>query len=179
MKLNALIKSYNWLSIELTLLCLYPDQENMTDEYRNVFEKLENLEPEDSDMNIVLTEYDCDPNFESEKETYIDVSGRNNEKDPNGLTESYALEFVEWNKWLGMDLAPETTTNFSELEIIAHCLYEMTFLGYDENEIKEERESLDKSIDELKNMTEEERKEKTISLEELKRRLEEDDDSDS
>ena len=171
MKLNEIIKSYNWLSIELTLIRLYPDQETMVDDYRNVFEKLMYLVPEEYDMSIVLTEYDCDPDNESEVKTYVDVSGRNKEKDPNSITDSYAIEFVAWEKWLGMDLAPETTKTFSDLEIIAHCLYEMTFIGYNEEEINEQFDAIKESVKEFKNLTKEEKEEKTITLDELKRRL--------
>ncbi len=171
MKLNDLIKSNNWLSVELTLLILYPDQEKMVGEYRVVFEKLRYIQPEDYDMSIVLTENEYDSEDESEINTYVDVSGRKNGKDKNTLTDSYAIEFVEWRKWLGMDLAPETTTNFTELEIVAHCLYEMTFIGYDEEEIKEQLDTFNDRVEEYKNLTEEQKKEKTISWEELKRRL--------
>jgi hypothetical protein len=171
MKLQDLIKSNSWLSIELTLLQLYPDQDKMLDEYRSVFENLKSIEPGDSKMRIVLTEHGCDPDDESEIKTYVDVSGQDDTKDENGRKISYAIEFTEWNKWLGMAITPETLKNFSELEIIAHCLYEMTFIGYDEEEIQEERKSLDKTIEEYKNLTEEEKKQKTISLDELKGRL--------
>lgn len=171
MKLNDIIKSYNWLSIELTLIRLYPDQEILVDDYRNVFEKLKFLVPEEYDMSIVLTEYDCDPDDESEVRTYVDVSGRKKEKDPNSITDSYAIEFVAWDKWLGMDLAPETTIKFSNLEIIAHCLYEMTFIGYNEEEINEQFETINDRVEEYKNLTKEEKEEKTITLDELKRRL--------
>jgi hypothetical protein len=173
MKLYDLIKTNNWLSIELTMLRLYSNQENMLDEYRNVFEKLKMLIPEDYDMSIVLTEYDSDSDFESEKKTYVDVSGRKNEYDPNALSDSYALEFVDWKKWLGMDIAPETKMNFSELEIITHCLIEMTFISYNEKEIKEQFDSLTDKVEDYKNLTEEEKMEKTINLDELKRRIDE------
>lgn len=171
MKLNDLIKSYNWLSIELTLLRLYPDQETMVDNYRNVFEKLKFLEPHDYDMSIVLTENDCDVDDKTEISTYVDVSGRKKEKDRNSITDNYAIEFVEWEKWLGMDLAPETTKNFSDLEIIGHCLYEMTFIGYNEEEIKEQFDAINDRVEEYKNLTKKEKEEKTITLDELKRRL--------
>jgi hypothetical protein len=177
MKLYDLIKSNNWLSVEIILLQLYPDQKAMSDEYRNVFEKLKLLEPEESDMTIVLTEYDSDTDDESEIETYVDVSGRKTEKDKNVLTDSYAIEFVEWKKWLGMNLATETTNNFNELEIIAHCLYEMTFCGFNEEEIKEQFDTINDSIEEYKNMTEEEKNENTITLDELIRRIDEGDNS--
>lgn len=171
MKLKDIIKSYNWLSVELTLLRLYPDQETMIDDYRNVFEKLKFLEPEDYNMSIVLTENDCDSDVESEERTFVDVSGRKIEKDPNSITDSYAIEFVEWKKWLGMDLAPETTKIFSDLEIIAYCLYEMTFIDYNEEEIKEQFDKINDRVEEYKNLTKEEKKEKTITLDELIRRL--------
>jgi hypothetical protein len=171
MKFKDLIKSNNWLSVELTLLNLYPDQSGMIDDYKTVFESLLNLEPHDNAMKIVLNEYDCDLEDEGEIKTYVDVSGQEDEKDENGNKISYAIEFSEWNKWLGMGISQETLLNFSELEIIVHCLYEMTFIGFDEEEIQKERKSLDQTFEEIKNLTEEERKERTISLDELKKRL--------
>jgi hypothetical protein len=81
MKLHDLIKSIHWLSVEQTLLRLYPDQETMVDEYRNVFEKLKFIEPEEDNMSILLTEYDCDQDDKGEISTYIDVSGREKGKD--------------------------------------------------------------------------------------------------
>lgn len=174
MKLYDLIKSHNWLSVELTLLNLYPDQVQMLDENRNVYEKLKITEPADYDeLEINLTEYDCDPNFESGKETYVDVSGQKKIPDPNDITNGYAIEFLEWDKWLAMDIATETTKNFSDPEIIAHCLFEMTFIDYDEEEIQEQFKSLNDSVEEYKKLTNEEKEQKTISLDELKRRLDE------
>lgn len=173
MKLIDIINANHWLSVELTLIQLYPDQEKMLDEYRSVYEILKNTEPENNSMRIVLTEYDSDPDDESELKTYVDVSGEDDTKNENGQIISYAIEFVAWNRWLGMDITPETLKNFTELEIIAHCLYEMTFIGFDENEIREQRESLDNTIEEYKNLTEEEKKQRTISLDELKNRLKE------
>ncbi len=178
MKLSELIKSYNWLSVELTLIKLYPDQNQMLDEYRKVYEKLKVTEPADYDeLEIILTEYDSDPDFESDKETYVDVLGQKKNSDLNDISNSYAIEFLEWDKWLGMDLALQTTKNFSDLEIIAHCLYEMTFIDYDEDLIQQQLKSLTDTVEEYKKLTDEERKQKTISFEELKRRLDDKKDS--
>src|ERR1039457_480994 len=132
MKFKDLIKSHSWLSIEMTLLNLYPDQEKIIDEYKSVFESLQILELENNEMLIVLTEYECATDDENEpKSTYVDVSGRKLLQETNSIADSYAIEFVKWEKWLGMDLAPETLGNFIELEIIAHCLFEMTYCGYE------------------------------------------------
>lgn len=166
MKLNDLIKSYNWLSVELTLLQLYPDQDKMVDEYRNVYKKLKITEPADYDeLEIILIEYEDDSAFENDEETYIDVSGRNKMSDPNEIIYSYALEFLEWDKWLGMDLATETIEKFSDLEIIAHCLYEMTFVDYDEEAIQQQFKSLNDAVEEYKNLSEKEQQ--ILSLNEL------------
>ncbi|MCC7525531.1 MAG: hypothetical protein IT250_11960 [Chitinophagaceae bacterium] len=170
MKFNDLIKSHHWLSIELTLLDLYPDQNEIIDEYRKVFETLHNLQPVDNDMLIVLTEYESDSD-EKVKSAYADVSGRKRIPEQNSITDSYAMEFVKWENWLGMELAPETKNNFSELEIIAHCLYEMTFCGYEQEEIQEQLDSIQKTVDEYKNLTDEEKNKKTISLDDMMKKF--------
>jgi hypothetical protein len=167
-----LIKSHSWLSIEITLLNLYPAQEEIFDDYKTVFESLQVLEPENSEILIVLIEYECDSSEGNEPEsTYVDVSGRKPFPETNSISDSYAIEFVKWEKWLGMGLAPETLDNFNELEIIAHCLFEMTFCGYQQEEIQEQFDSINKSIEEYKSLTEEEKEKQTISLEELKKKL--------
>ena len=169
MEFGNLITSNNWLSVELTLVSLYPDQKEILDNYKMIFELLQLLEPERNDMLIVLTEYDSDTDDEDEiNSTYVDVSGRKVllESDENFV--SYAIEFVKWEKWLGMNLAPETMTNFTELEIIAHCLFEMTFCGYEQEEIQEQFDSINKTIEEYKNLTTEEKAKRITSLESLK-----------
>lgn len=173
MKLQQLLKSYNWLSIKITLLNLYPDQDKIISEYRNVFEKVQMLEPIDNDMLIVLTE--CESNSLDNTEEncfYVDVSGRKIINDPSSFSNSYALEFEKWEKWLGMELAPETIENFNELEIISHCLYEMTFCGYRQEEIQEQLQSINKTVEDFKHLSDEEKKMKTYSLAELKDKLE-------
>ena len=174
MKLYDFINSNNWLSVELTLLKLYPDQDKMLNQYRNVYEKLKTIEPKNyEELEIILTEYNCDTNFESDKEKYIDVSGRKKIPDVNEITTSYAIEFLAWDKWLGMDLAKETIENFSEFEILAHCLYEMTFIDYDEDDIQGQFKTLNDRAQEYKKLTEDEKKQQTISINELKKRLNE------
>ena len=178
MKFKELIQSHSWLSIEITLLDLYPDQEKIIEAYKRVFEKLQLTEPVNDEMLIVLTEYDCDrEEGKDSKATYVDVSGRKLKDDTNSITNSYAIEFVKWENWLGMNVAPESINNFNELEIIAHCLYEMTFCGYEQDEIQEQFDSINKTIDNYKKLTDEEKKEQTISLEDLKKKLDEKGDS--
>lgn len=172
MTFNKLIKSNHWLSVELTLLDLYPDQSEIIEKYEKVFHALQTLQPIDNDMLIVLTGYELDSDDET-KSTYIDVSGRKLTPDPNSITDSYAIEFVKWENWLGMELAPETKKQFNELEIIAHCLYEMTFCGYEQEEIQEQFDSIQKTADEYESLTDEEKEQKTISLDDIMKKFDE------
>lgn len=161
MEFQNLIKSHNWLSVELTLINLYPEQKELIDDYKKVFENLQTLDAEIDEMLIVLKEYHYENEDDIYFKTYVDVSGRKlGEKNYDSMTDSYAIEFIKWEKWLGMSLAPETIENFSELEIIAHCLFEMTFCGYEQEEIQEEFESINKTIDDYKNLTNQEKKRK-------------------
>lgn len=59
-----------------------------------------------------------------------------------------------------MDIDPNTLKTFSKLEIISHCLYEMTFIGFEEEEIQAEMDRINDTVEEIKNMTDEEKKEK-------------------
>ncbi len=97
---------------------------------------------------------------------YIDVSGKRMNE-----TMKYALEFSPWENWLGMELDKITLREFSHYDIIAHSLYEMTYIGYSQDEIKQQLEELNSAVDEIKNMTEEDKTNKFITLDEMMDKL--------
>jgi len=162
MLLKDLVMSAHWLSVELMLLECYPDIENMMDEHKKVYEKLQIMQPQLNEMEIVLV--DCEDHYDNEITNYVDVSGKRSDV---LQSDSYALEFTAWEQWLGMKIALETIKNFTELEVIAHCLYEMTFIDYEQDLIKEQLGHLEDTASAHKQLTEKEKQEKTISLEEL------------
>jgi hypothetical protein len=124
-------------------------------------------------MLIVLTEYKSDTLDNTEDNTsYIDVYGKKKICNSTSFSNSYAIEFESWEKWLGMEIAPEIIENFNELEIISHCLYEMTFCGYEQEEIQKQLQSINKRKDDYKNFSDEEKKMKTYTLDELKDKIE-------
>jgi hypothetical protein len=167
MKLSDLIKSTSWLSIEATFLRIYPiDEDNMLD-YQAVFDILKyGTTPTENKISIIISrEIDT---FDNEE--YIDISGLDPDPDKkeDKLTDSLALEFTSWDKWLGMEINERTLKEFSSLEIICHCLWEMTFISSDPREIAEELEKIADIRNEFKTMTEEEKKEKFISFDDVK-----------
>ena len=165
MKFYEIIRSNNWLTIELTFLKLFPDQKESIENYRLVYEALKFLQPLETDIEIVLYPYYDDDGLLS----VVDVSGRNLHPNPKDITIGVAIEFTSWNKWLGMSIAPLTVREFSEPEIICHCLNEMTYAGIEEEEIQTEFSKLKFIVDEYKALTPEEKAGQTISLKNLKR----------
>lgn len=160
--LKELITGNNWLGVELTISALYPDQKELIDEYERIYKALEIMIPKKSDIAIVLERI-------GDKEVeYIDVSGKEknvNESDENLRTDSLALEFTPWSEWLGMQIEHNTLAAFTELEILAHCLYEMTFIDFNEEEIGKEFKKIEKTVDEIKSMTKAGKEENTIPWE--------------
>lgn len=161
MKFSKIIKSNSWLSVELVFLKLYPDEKNRISAYEKVFNDLKFIESTDTEISIVISWVKDD--FDHHE--YVDVFGceGSHTQFPNEQNHSLALEFTSWDKWLGMDVDEKTLQGFTELEIISHCLYEMTFISFDQEIIQEEIDKLEKLADEIKNMTEEEKKVKLRS----------------
>ena len=130
MTFKDLVQNNSWSNIQNVFLEVYPEAEDNMEGYKIVFEKLQTMKPEKIDMSIIIkAEID-------EDEKYFDVSGLY--KNPKTQEEKYTqgIEFTPWRQWLGMEISLENLNNFSETEIIVHCLYEMTFAGFSETEIQ-------------------------------------------
>jgi hypothetical protein len=70
------------------------------------------------------------------------ASGRDADS-PFGRSEvAYGLGFVLWATWLGMAIDSDTLARCSREEIVAHCLWEMTWYGYDEDKIRKTEDRL-------------------------------------
>lgn len=163
MTLKQLLQTNSWLSVSTVFLKLFPDQEKNMEGYERVIEKLLMMTPEETEMSIAVKSVIDD--FDGQE--YVDVSGFYNQPKNEEEAFSQAIEFTAWERWLGMEISTESLQDFSELEILAHCLHEMTFMGFDENEIKDQLNSLENTIEDYERMDEEEKRVNSISLEEL------------
>ncbi len=163
MNLKQLIQSNSWLSVAAILENLYPDQKESLESYEDVYEKLKFMAAEESNLSIEVEHQKDD--FDGAE--YVSVSGKYKNPEDEEETFPQAIEFEPWRKWLGMDITNETLADFSELEIIAHCLFEMTFAGYEEEDIQEELKKLEQEMDDYKAMTDDEKKANSISLDDL------------
>lgn len=185
MKLAEVIEKASWAETKACLLWNYSDVEKSMAGYERVFRKLRKLQPTSTSMRIFIRKtfregLDDEPftevvgkdgtlNKESEDFRYLNKS--EDSEYANSEVE-YTLEFHPWEEWLGMEIDSATHQKYAYPEILANCLWEMTFMGCDQDTIREEKQELERRADELKNMTEEERKENLIPLQEMMKRLE-------
>jgi len=173
MKFGDLIANSLWLSVETVFSKIYPDQLDYIDDYEYVFDQLKSLKSKESNITIIVSnETDT---FDNEQ--YVNVSGYDNSKTviSNNLTESLALEFTPWDEWLGMNIDQSSLNDFTSYEIICHSLHEMTFMGFDQEEIKNELDKIKEAVDDYKNMTVEDKNIKSISLDDLMKEFDHDD----
>jgi len=177
MKFKQLIDDTTWEQIEEALIRIYNVTPHNMEGYMSVVQKLSNMTPKESDVRIFITWVPPDPKWDDKDDIgYWDIHGRDGtlHKDtdgaklfPNASEEwlnsevTWALEFSEWCEFLGMSIDPETANNIelSKADIVAHVLWEMTFCGYDEEEIQGKADELKEKVEEVKNMSEEELKE--------------------
>jgi len=155
MKFVELMYKYKWDEICSVLISLYPNDQKNISGFKMVFEQLQTLMPAETNMRIILKEvFD-----EFENERYTCVSGVDGtlkkEENPEIFKDdkignqevSYGIEFTNWEEWLGMDIDPESTSNYHETDIIAHCLREMSFYGYTQKAIKKTIDMINRGKD--------------------------------
>ncbi len=142
MKLMNLLEQSRWDEVWPNLLRLYPDQEASLPDYERVYWSLlsASLVEIETTMRLVI-EYVLNT---GELGGYWDVSGQDVED-----LEFYAIEFRPWEEWLRMEIDPETLKTLSPLDIICHCLWEMTFIGYEQDEISKQWQEILQAKDEI------------------------------
>lgn len=89
------------------------------------------------------------PTFDEEDEPYVSVHGR------DGAGDTWAIEYNPWAEWLCMEVrALPEVGDISDVDILAHIFWEMTWAGYDDRQIQEQFDEITDRVDEVKAMTE-------------------------
>lgn len=124
MKLSQLFENVDKEKVFEALFYLYPDQTKNKAGYELSWAKIKTLKP---DANVAMS---CALNFiyfdDFQKMFYPEVTGWLGNK-------YWAIENYDWTKWLGMDIVTfgEKIEVLKPEEMAAHCLYEMTWSGFD------------------------------------------------
>lgn len=185
MKLSELLTSVSWADAKASLLWNYPGIEEAIESYRRAFSFLRNLNAVASPMRLILRK-----TFREglDEKPFIEVTGRDGTRNRDledfqyfgqsadseyANTETdFSIAFEPWEQWLSMDIDPQTLQAYTASQIAAHCLWEMTFHGFEPSQIQAERDELRRRIDEVEAMTEEEKKERLIPWEQVRKELE-------
>lgn len=131
----------NWDDVKSAIEKLYPNDIESIDGFKNVYYTLLSLEPIQNNDNIFI-----DIRFiKDDLNEYYSVSG----KIPNDET-FYGIEYDKWEEWLGYYIDNNLLNNMDKTEIVAHCLWEMTWGGFTQEEIQNHINYLNKLIEETK-----------------------------
>lgn len=144
MILKELLKKHSVRHIEKKLLELFPEEEYFikNEEYLNLIKKLLRIKPTKSNLSIIVEKV----NFEFYNG--VDVSGIDKSKEDNVR---HGLQLTPWDIWLGMEIDKKSFENFSEIEVLAYCLDEMTYFGFDEEEKIKTSNKIEKMIEDIEN----------------------------
>lgn len=148
MNLHDLIHKYIFAEVDRVLCELYPDIGSdpiIIFDYAEVYNELLALEPVGNATVIVIEEVEDEV---ADDGVYTDVFGIIDTVED--FDTRYALDFTPWQEWLGMDIAAETLSAYTETEIIAHCLWEMTFMGFTQEIIQAKLNTIKSDIEAYK-----------------------------
>ena len=163
--MKNLLKKFTDEEILLRLFELYPDQEKSLKGYMLTLKELRETRPKKSKMKICVSTVIDDLAEEDEDKEYVHVDGY-----LRGSKWHYAIEYSPWAEWLGMEVTKKSLKNFTELDIVAYCLWEMTWSGYSDKEVqknyKDIIETTAKAMKDIKSG-----KAKTVPWEEVKKKL--------
>lgn len=124
----------------------FPDQKQNKEGYKKVFDTLLQITPGKHNLNDLFIHIFID---EEDGRKYQDVCGVNPLH--ANYDKSYGIEFLPWKDWVGMFITQRTLDTLPEEDIVAGCLFEMTFMGFEENQVIEAKNKLTHIMDDFRN----------------------------
>ena len=122
MILKNILETTNFEDAYSEILKLYPKEKDISKEtYKQVFFTLKQLFMTISNVEITM-----------EDEKYLILKGI---AKPNN--EYVYIQGKTWSEWLGTSISKELASKYTKEEVIAICLYNITYLGYNEKGIKD------------------------------------------
>lgn len=165
MKFYELLQKYSNKDI---LEALHKNYDEVSDDaYISALDELRRLTPTTEKQNLkIRVEFQKD-NFldEDNNKEYLDCDGIGpNEK---GKIIRWGLEFDRWEDWLAKKIDEESFKKLDDLTILAGIMWELTYNGYSQEEVKERTDDLNSRITEIK-----EHPENLKNWDEVKKKLE-------
>jgi len=140
--LYTLVREVDFEDVFSIICHYYEDEIKNRVGYEEAFKELKLKRQKKHNLNDLFIEVEIGKENEIE---YLDVYGVKTNSDIR-----FGLEFCKWDYWVTMFITKDTLTNLSKEQIVAGCLYEMTFFGFSEEKIKEFHDEMEKDIEEAK-----------------------------
>lgn len=147
MNLSTIFANTEWTSLFGVFSKFYPtyiDRENL---FAAAYREIRALTPVASEMEICV-----EVTLDADTPGAYDVSvyGRDGSCFPQQehlpeverVQARFNLSYTPWEEWLGMSAAQETLAAYKTSEIAAHCLWEMTYLGFSSVAIQRQMDEL-------------------------------------
>ena len=141
-RFSDLLREVDFDNVYKRLVKWFPDQTDRLEQFRSVYEDLIERKPgihHLDDFFIEVTEWkdgSC---------STLDISG----KKPNGKIR-YGIEFYPWDDWVSMFITQDTLDKLSKEDIVAGCLYEMTYFGWTDEMVMERKRRMTMEFKEMK-----------------------------
>ena len=144
MTLQELMRNTLWEPVEAKLADLYPETQDKLNAYRELYHYMSELDTEPTDFKLNIQKvWEQD-----DKEFWWDVYGET----PDG--QQWAIEFTPWEQWMSMEICPDIIreAEITNAAIVAHSLWEMTYAGMNQEQIRELFQALQEAVDEAKDV---------------------------
>ena len=146
MTLKSLMKNVKHEQILDELLLAYPECITEKHLYEEVLTYLNQVEEKPFDefvIAIALIDPSMDDGYEEDidEEAYLSISGYSEKEDLH-----FALGFTRWEEWVNAKIDIQDGLEVNPAELVAICLYEMTFYGFNQDDIKAELETFESSM---------------------------------
>ena len=139
--LHHLVRKVEMAEVVEGIVRFYDQRETqwLPEAVADVLGQLRKLQPDpagtDYKLRIELT-----PPIDPEDEPFWDVSCTK-----HGEAERCGLDLTRWEKWLAVRVPESLLEKMTPAEIVAHCVWEMTFYGFTQEKIAEFRAELERS----------------------------------
>lgn len=125
---------------------MYPEARETEEGYVQVMDYVRAVVPYSFDefvIRIGIVDPSDDDAYEEgiDEDAYLTVSGYSKKEDLE-----FALGFTKWDEWAIAEFVIEPTLDIEPLEIVALCIYEMTFYGFDQESIQKELNDLEQGL---------------------------------
>lgn len=146
MTLKNMLKMTTVDAVIEELLIAYPECQSEKNNYKNVIEyimKTPEVPFDDFIVSISLIDPSDEEAYEEDidEAAYLSISGYSAKEDLH-----FALGFTRWEEWANAKIVIQEDLEIKPDELIAICIYEMTFYGFDQEEIAGELAEIEKGI---------------------------------